>query len=115
MSLNPPKPRGTPAQGSLPSELLRSHSEMLAAEAAARAAKRNVELEELRSELKSPEQRVRAWERVHALRLPLDSNHPILDAIAIATRLTMEQVLAVQRSDAAQRVGRVAPEDDRRE
>jgi hypothetical protein len=87
---------------------MRTHAEMLAAEAAERAAKRRVELEELRSDLKSPEQRIRAWERVHELRMPLNPNHPILDVIAIDTRLALEQVRAVQK-EAAIRAGRVAP------
>ena len=88
-------------------ELTRTHAEMLAAEAAARAATRRVELEELRSELSSPEQRVRAWERVHKLALPLDPNHPVLRVIAVKTRLTMQDVQAVQRADAERRAARL--------
>ena len=89
-------------------EVIRTHVEMLTAEAHARAAKRRTELEELRSDLNSPEQRIRAWERVHELTLPLDPNHPILDVIAIKTRLTMEQVKAVQRADAERRAARLS-------
>jgi hypothetical protein len=106
MSTNFLKPPDAPPQPGRRIELTRTHAEMLAAEASTRAAKRRVELEELRSELNSPEQRVRAWERVHGLALPLDPNHPILDVIAIKTRLTMQQVQAVQRSDAARRAAR---------
>lgn len=86
---------------------MRTHAEMLAAEAADRAVRRRIELEELRSELKSPEQRILEWERVHQLRLPLKPDHPILDVIAIETRLTMEQVQAVQKQ-AAIRAARIA-------
>ena len=110
MSTNFLKPPDAPTQPGRRIELTRTHAEMLAAEASARAAKRRVELEELRSELNSPEQRVRAWERVHGLALPLDPNHPILDVIAIKTRLTMQQVQAVQRSDAARRPARFSPQ-----
>ena len=84
---------------------MRTHAEMLAAEAADRAARRRIELEELRSDQKSPEQRILEWERVHQLRMPLKPNHPILDVIAIDTRLTLEQVRAVQ-SQAATRMTR---------
>jgi hypothetical protein len=82
---------------------------MLAAEANARAAKRRVDLEELSSDLKTPEERIRAWERVHGLALPFDPKHPILDVIAVRTRLTTQQVQAVQQSDAARRAARTGP------
>jgi hypothetical protein len=82
--------------------------ETLAADAEARAAKRREDLAELRSDLNTPEQRIRAWERVHGLTLPLNPNHPILDVIAVKTRLTMEQVQDVQRAEAARRAGRLA-------
>jgi hypothetical protein len=88
------------------SEVNRTHMETLAADADARAAKRREDLEELRSDLSSPEQRIRAWERVHELTLPLNPNHPILDVIAVKTRLTMEQVQDVQRAVAARRAVR---------
>jgi DNA-binding transcriptional regulator YiaG len=87
-------------------EILRTHAEMLAAEAEFNAAKRRVELEELSSDLMTPEQRVRAWEKVHGLKLPRDPNHRILGAIALKTRLTLEQVRAVQLDDAAPRMAR---------
>lgn len=108
MSSNYLEPRAGPAQPNPRTELTRTRAEMLAAEAVANAAKRRVELEELRSERKSPEERVRAWERVHRLALPLDPGHPILELIALKTRLTMEEVQAVQRNDAVRRAARLA-------
>ncbi len=104
MSSNPPNPWGSSSPHTPPSELIRTHAEMLAAKADAFAAQRRVELEELRSDLKTPEERVRAWERVHGLTLPRDPNHQILRAIARKTKLTLEEVQAVQRSDAARRM-----------
>lgn len=109
MSSNPPRPRDSAAHPNPQSELIRTHAQMLAAEAEANAAKRRVELEELRSDLKTPEERIRAWERVHGLALPRDPNHRILSAIARETRLTLDHVQAVQRSDAARRMTRTAP------
>jgi len=108
MSSNLPKSHESFAHLSA-SELIRTHSEMLAAEAAAAAATRRVELDALRSDMNTPEQRIRAWERVHALILPRDPNHRILLSIALETKLTVEQVRAVQRDDAARRVTRTAP------
>jgi len=82
---------------------LRTHAEMLAAEAQEKAYQRQLQLEELSSDLNSAEQRVRTWEKVHGLSLPRNPEHPILDLIAIKTRLTLQEVLDVQRSDAARR------------
>ncbi|HYK25377.1 MAG TPA: hypothetical protein VEV18_03895 [Steroidobacteraceae bacterium] len=96
-----------PTPPSTPTDPMRTHAEMLAAEAADRAARRRIELEELRSDLKTPEQRIHEWERVHQLRMPLKPNHPILDVIAVDTRLTLEQVQAIQKQ-AAMRATRVA-------
>jgi hypothetical protein len=109
MSSNPPKSWDGSAHHSSPSELIRTHSEMLAAEAEASAAQRLIELEALRSDVNTPEQRIRAWERVHRLVLPRDPNHHILHAIALKTGLTLEQIQAVQRNDAARRLTRTAP------
>ena len=104
MSANEPKSPPLPER-LRPIDLARTHVEMLAAEADARAAKRRLELQELRSELIPAEERVRAWERLHGLTLPLDPQHPILDVIAIKTRLPIAAVRAVQRSEAARRAG----------
>ena len=109
MSSNPPRFRDGPVHQGPQSELIRTHAELLAAEAEASAAKRRVELEALCSDLKTPEERIRAWERVHGLSLPRDPNHPVLGGIALKTRLTLEQVQAVQRSDAARRRTRTEP------
>ncbi len=102
MSGNFLRPPGAPPP-SRRSEVSPTYMDTLAADAEARAAKRREDLEQLRSDLNSPEQRIRAWERVHGLTLPLTPNHPILDVIAVKTRLTMEQVQDVQRAEAARR------------
>lgn len=109
MSSDSLDPQQAPSSPGMRTDPMRTHAEMLAVEAEARAAKRRIELEELRSDAKSPEERVRTWERLHALRMPRDPNHPILDVIAIATRLTLEQVRAVQEKDAAMRAARSTP------
>jgi hypothetical protein len=49
------------------------------------------------SELNTPAIRIRAWERLHRLTLPRGSAHAVLDVVAKATRLTLEQVREEQR------------------
>lgn len=82
-------------------DLIRPPAERLAHEQAERAEARRQELAELRSGLNSPEVRIRAWEKIHQLRLPSDPEHPVLDVIAISTRLTLAQVQEEQRTRAA--------------
>ena len=49
------------------------------------------------SELNTPAMRISAWERLHRLTLPRGSAHAVLDVVAQATRLTLEQVREEQR------------------
>jgi hypothetical protein len=55
--------------------------------------------------LNPPEHRIRAWEQAHGLRMPLDPEHPVLDVIAVSTRLTLAQVQEEQRLRAARNTG----------
>ena len=82
-------------------DLIKTPAERIAHEEYERAEKRRLELEEQRSDLNPPGVRIRTWERIHALRLPSDPAHPILDVIAVSTRLTLEEVREEQRSRAA--------------
>ena len=61
-----------------------------------RELRRRAQLAEQRCDSNSPEVRIRAWEQAHGLRLPSDPQHPVLDVIAIAPRLTLLQVQAEQ-------------------
>jgi hypothetical protein len=88
------------------SEPIRTHAERLALEELERAQRRRLELAEQRSDLNPPDVRIRAWEKVHALRLPGDPSHPVLDVIAIATGLTLAQVQDEQRARGALRTAR---------
>ena len=76
-------------------------AERLAFEELERAEKRREDLAEQRSALNPPEVRIRTWERIHQLRMPSDPAHPILDVIAVSTRLTLEEVQEEQRTRAA--------------
>ncbi len=76
---------------------LRSRAEQIAEEEREREKKRSLQLAEQRSDLNPPEHRIRAWEQAHGLRMPLDPEHPVLDVIAVSTRLTLSQVQEEQR------------------
>jgi hypothetical protein len=60
-------------------------SERLALEEQERERVRAQHYEELRSEHNSIAVRVRAWEKLHGLRLPTSSAHPVLRVISAAT------------------------------
>src|SRR5688572_30735785 len=49
----------------------------------------------------SPGQRLRIWEKLHALSLPCEKVHPLLEVIARDTGLTLEQVREEQRQRSA--------------
>jgi hypothetical protein len=85
-------------------DLIKTHAERRAQEERERAEKRRLELAEQRSNLNPPGVRIRMWEKVHELRLPSDPAHPILDVIAVSTRLTLAEVQEEQRMRAARAV-----------
>ena len=82
-------------------DLVRTSAERLAHEESERAEKRRQELAEQRSDRNPPDVRIRAWEKLHQLRLPSDPTHPILGVIALSTRLTLQDVQEEQRTRAA--------------
>jgi hypothetical protein len=57
-----------------------------------RAHSRMQELELQTSASRSPEERIRIWERRHALRLPASAGHPLVWVIAENTQLTVRAV-----------------------
>lgn len=83
----------------------KSRTEQLAEEEWEREQKRSQLLAEQRSDVNPPEHRIRAWEQAHGLRMPLDPEHPVLDVIAVSTRLTLAQVQEEQRLRAARNAG----------
>jgi len=92
-------------------ELIRTHAERMAIEAEERLQQRRVALAEQCSTANPPDVRVRAWEKVHALRLPSDARHPVLEVIAHGTGLTLEQVRQEQRARVAQRAPQTADKE----
>jgi hypothetical protein len=80
--------------------LVQTPAERFAQEEHEREERRRRELAEQRSDANTPDVRIRAWEKLHGLRLPSDPAHPILDLIAVSTRLTLAQVQDEQRARA---------------
>lgn len=76
----------------------RELAERAARDAAERAELRRLELAEQRSADNPPDVRIRMWEKLHALRLPRDPEHPIIYVIATDTGLTLSQVREEQRT-----------------
>lgn len=81
------------------------HRERCKLEEQERDWQRTQRLQELRSEFKSIATRIRAWEKLHALRLPTSPDHPALHAISAATGIPIE---ALQDEQQARREGRPA-------
>lgn len=101
-SKNRPLPADADARRRV-NELVPAFAERLALEEQERAQQRRVERAAQSSDLNAPEVRIRAWEKLHGLRLPSDPEHPVLDVIAISTRLTLMQVKEEQQARALQK------------
>jgi hypothetical protein len=81
----------------IPGELVSEYRTRLALEQVHADDRRRAELSELTATANAPDARIRAWERTHGLSLPRAAEHPVLNSVAAATRLTLEQVHAEQR------------------
>ena len=84
-------------------DIIQDHRARLAIEADARAERRRLERAEQSSSSSPAATRIRAWEKVHGLRLPLNGMHPVLEVIAIGTELTLSEVRQEQRARLAAR------------
>jgi hypothetical protein len=91
----PPPEQEKPAPQKLQDRIV-SFGDRLVEERRQRARERHLQRTEQLSELNSPDVRIRAWEKLHGLNLPGDPDHPILELIAINTRLTIAQVRDAQ-------------------
>jgi hypothetical protein len=84
-------------------ELIQSHRARIALQEAERVQQRREDLEAQHSDRNPPDVRIRMWEKLHGLRLPSDESHPILDVIAVGTRLSLDEVRDEQRARVARR------------
>ena len=89
--------------GSAAGDIIREHRARVAVEAADRVEKRRAEQAEQCESSSAPDRRIRVWEKVHGLRLPLDAAHPILAVVATETHLTVAEVQEEQRARRAPR------------
>jgi hypothetical protein len=78
-------------------DVLNDYRARLALAAEERAERRRLDLDEQRSSQNTPTVRIRAWEKVHGLRLPSDGAHAILAIIAADTGLSLTDVHAEQQ------------------
>ena len=81
----------------IPGELNADYRARLTLEQLHADERRQAELSELTATANAPDARIRAWERTHGLSLPRSAAHPVLNSVAAATHLTLEQVQAEQR------------------
>ena len=65
------------------------------------AERRRLDLAEQSSRLKTAEERIRIWERIHEVTLPRDSAHNLVEIIAANTGLTEADVRDEQQRRAA--------------
>ena len=71
------------------------------------AERRKMDLAEQSSRLKSAEERIRIWERIHEVTLPRDPAHRLVEIIATNTGLTEADVHEEQQRRATQRAATV--------
>jgi hypothetical protein len=85
-------------------DIIRDHRARVAVEAHARKEKRRAEQAEQCADSSAPEARIRVWEKIHGLRLPLDTAHPIVAVVATETHLTVAEVRHEQHARKAARL-----------
>jgi hypothetical protein len=96
--------------GSVAGDIIREHRARVAIEEADRIEKRRAEQAEQCASSSAPEMRIRIWEKVHGLRLPLDAAHPIVAVVATETHLTLAEVQEEQRARRAARHSTIQPQ-----
>jgi hypothetical protein len=77
--------------------LLADHRAQVASEQQARMAERQQQMALLSSPLSSADERIRLWQKLHALALPRSPTHKLLSIIARQTEMALAQVLEVQQ------------------
>lgn len=93
------KPAGSFMRGPVPfaGESNSDYRARVAAHQAEAVERRQLELLEQRSSMNTPAVRIRIWERLHQVDLPLSPSHRLIEAIAAQTGLTSEDVREEQR------------------
>ena len=103
--MNPYKP--SPAMGrpssSAPEDPMMDFRARLVHQQAEAAERRRLDLAEQSSRLKTAEERIRIWERIHEVTLPKDPAHRLVDIIAANTGLMSSDVHEEQQRRATLR------------
>jgi hypothetical protein len=86
-------------------QVIADHRARVLLEENERTHRRQMQLADQRLSSNPPDRRIRAWEKAHGLRLPADSQHPILSVIALDTGLTLQEI---QEEQLARRRGAVS-------
>ena len=93
---------GRPTQPSSDDPMMDYRARLVHQQAEA-AERRRHDLAEQSSRMKTPEERIRIWERIHEVGLPRDSSHRLVEIIAANTGLTDADVRDEQQRRAALR------------
>ena len=103
--VNPFKPSPSLGRPSTPStdDPMMDFRARLVHQQAEAAERRRLDLAEQSSRLKTAEERIRIWERIHEVTLPRDSAHRLIEIIAANTGLTDADVREEQQRRAALR------------
>jgi hypothetical protein len=97
METDKPAPPGASAFAPQPGESVSDYRARIAQRQAEALEQRQRELAEQASDANTPAARIRIWERLHQIGLPLSPSHKVLDVIAADTRLSVEEVRTEQR------------------
>ncbi len=101
---SPPSVRLMPASGE---DTMMDFRARLVHQQAEAAERRRLDLAEQSSRLKTAEERIRMWERIHEVTLPRDSRHNLVEIIAGNTGLTGAEVRDEQQRRAAAKTAAV--------
>jgi hypothetical protein len=88
---------GRPSGSASPDDPMMDFRARLVHQQAEAAERRRVDLAEQSSRLKTAEERIRIWERIHEVNLPRDPSHRLVEIIATNTGLTSSDVKEEQQ------------------
>jgi hypothetical protein len=108
MPYKPTGPTGRPTPASPSDDLTTDFRARQIQQQAEIAERRRMDLAEQSSKLKTAEERIRIWERLHEVILPKDPSHRLVDIIAANTGLTAADVRDEQRRRVAQKTAGTA-------
>ena len=97
------QPSGRSSVSASPDDPMMDFRARLVHQQAEAAERRRMDLAEQSSRLKTAEERIRIWERIHEVNLPRDPAHRLVEIIATNTGLTSSDVREEQKRRATLR------------